>query len=252
MGLRLPGVTLVSVTSVDVERTHSAVVRCANLADFGAVKLLCSSPPKAPDPRVQVVPIPPLDFRGYSRFVFEKLDGHVDTEHCLVVQADGFILDPARWSDEFLGYDYIGAPWPEFLTSNVRGSEVVRLDRNRVGNGGFSLRSKKLLRTTAGIPFDTLRYPIMSEDLLICHYLYDVIGAMGIRFAPPELAARFSIESTLGLYGQALGTVFGFHGKHWLNLGLGREGGAVHKARRNEPCPCGSGRKFKHCHGVAA
>jgi preprotein translocase subunit SecA len=21
-------------------------------------------------------------------------------------------------------------------------------------------------------------------------------------------------------------------------------------ARRNDPCPCGSGRKFKHCHGV--
>jgi uncharacterized protein len=20
-------------------------------------------------------------------------------------------------------------------------------------------------------------------------------------------------------------------------------------ARRNDPCPCGSGRKFKHCHG---
>jgi preprotein translocase subunit SecA len=22
------------------------------------------------------------------------------------------------------------------------------------------------------------------------------------------------------------------------------------KIGRNEPCPCGSGRKFKHCHGV--
>ncbi len=24
---------------------------------------------------------------------------------------------------------------------------------------------------------------------------------------------------------------------------------AVAKAGRNDPCPCGSGRKFKHCHG---
>jgi uncharacterized protein YecA (UPF0149 family) len=24
------------------------------------------------------------------------------------------------------------------------------------------------------------------------------------------------------------------------------------KVGRNEPCPCGSGRKFKHCHGAAA
>jgi preprotein translocase subunit SecA len=24
------------------------------------------------------------------------------------------------------------------------------------------------------------------------------------------------------------------------------------KVGRNEPCPCGSGRKFKHCHGTLA
>jgi preprotein translocase subunit SecA len=24
------------------------------------------------------------------------------------------------------------------------------------------------------------------------------------------------------------------------------------KVGRNEPCPCGSGRKFKHCHGALA
>ncbi|HOU14600.1 MAG TPA: SEC-C metal-binding domain-containing protein [Anaerolineae bacterium] len=23
------------------------------------------------------------------------------------------------------------------------------------------------------------------------------------------------------------------------------------QARRNDPCPCGSGKKFKHCHGRA-
>ena len=25
---------------------------------------------------------------------------------------------------------------------------------------------------------------------------------------------------------------------------------AAPKVGRNEPCPCGSGRKFKHCHGA--
>jgi preprotein translocase subunit SecA len=25
-----------------------------------------------------------------------------------------------------------------------------------------------------------------------------------------------------------------------------------HKAGRNDPCPCGSGKKYKHCHGVGA
>ncbi|WP_366816869.1 SEC-C metal-binding domain-containing protein [Myxococcus xanthus] len=31
---------------------------------------------------------------------------------------------------------------------------------------------------------------------------------------------------------------------------LGGGSGAAHgKVGRNEPCPCGSGRKFKRCHG---
>ncbi len=29
----------------------------------------------------------------------------------------------------------------------------------------------------------------------------------------------------------------------------GKEGGSVPRVGRNEPCPCGSGRKYKHCHG---
>ena len=38
----------------------------------------------------------------------------------------------------------------------------------------------------------------------------------GIRFAPPKLAAQFSIESLDNLYGQDINSVFGFHGKHLM------------------------------------
>ena len=30
----------------------------------------------------------------------------------MVVHADGFIVHPEMWRDEFLDYDYIGSPWP--------------------------------------------------------------------------------------------------------------------------------------------
>jgi uncharacterized protein YecA (UPF0149 family) len=30
----------------------------------------------------------------------------------------------------------------------------------------------------------------------------------------------------------------------------GRDQAAFARAGRNEPCPCGSGKKFKHCHGL--
>lgn len=39
------------------------------------------------------------------------LDSYIETPHVLVVQYDGFILNPDAWTDEFLEYDYVGAPW---------------------------------------------------------------------------------------------------------------------------------------------
>jgi hypothetical protein len=266
--LRLPDVTLLSVTSVNVDQTSAVLLHCAEGIEFGAVKMLCSALPTVSDPRVQYIRIPPIDFLGYSRLMIEALNEYVQTRHCLVVQSDGFVLDPARWHQEFFEYDYIGAPWPEYVAISGPGNRRLRLDKNPVGNGGFSLRSKKLLEVTSRLRFDRVDFPLKSEDLLICHYLYDDMRAAGIRFASPEIAALFSIESPGGLYGQSLDTVFGFHGKHWLgqiyaakpalaNFGTTlREYAKSTQDRstwrdvgRNELCPCGSGKKYKRCHG---
>jgi hypothetical protein len=137
--------------------------------------------------------------------------------------------------------------------------------------------SKKLLEVTSRLRFDHLHFPLRSEDLLVCHYLYDGMRAAGIRFVSQEIAARVSIEDEAALYGQSLDTVFGFHGKHWLAR-VNRAKAASqdtssqsiaspdrvpdHNNRsktifpslwgnvgRNMPCPCGSGKKFKFCHG---
>ena len=217
--VRLPSVTLVTVTSVNIDETHDALLHCAECVKFGAVKMVCSALPAKTDRRVEYIRMPPIDFLGYSRFIIEALNAHIETSHCLLIQSDGFILDAARWRDRFLEYDYIGAPWPEYVGLTLGGR--MRLDKNPVGNGGFSLRSKKLLEVTSSIRFDRLNFPLTSEDLVICHYLYDDMRAAGIRFAPPELAAVFSIESP-GIYGQSLDTVFGFHGKVWLEKARAR------------------------------
>lgn len=283
--LNLSDVTLVGATSIEIEATHAALLHSMRDISFGAVKLLSPVPPAALDPRVEYHPTPAIDLFGYSRLILEDLNAHVETGHCLIVQADGFVIDPARWEDAFLAHDYIGAPWPDSVPT--RGTQRFQFGKNRVGNGGFSLRSKKLLETTAKLRFDDLNFPLKSEDVLICHYLYDEMRAAGIRFAPPELAARFSIESPDGLYGQTFDTVFGFHGKNWLEryrarLGLAAspdaashaaashdaahpdrqshstvEGafvppGGAGQPSRNAPCPCGSGKRFKHCHGRLA
>ncbi|THD71659.1 MAG: hypothetical protein E7813_05095 [Bradyrhizobium sp.] len=212
--LKLPSVTLITVTSVDIEKTNAALLHCCTCAEFGAVKMLCSQPPRLRHPQIQYIAIPSIDFLGYSRFIIEDLNKFVETEHCLIVQADGFIVDPARWQPRFLKFDYIGAPWPEYVGLNGPGHQRFRFGKNRVGNGGFSLRSKKLLEATAQIRFDQLNLPIKSEDIVICHYYFADLRSAGIRFAPSTLAARFSIEIATG--NATLNSVFGFHGKHWL------------------------------------
>ena len=94
---------------------------------------------------------------------------------------------------------------------------ILNVEKNPVGNGGFSLRSRKLVTTTSKINYDSLNFPLMSEDIIICHYLYQEMIDKGIRFAPAELAAKFSMENINNLYGQNLDSVFGFHGKHLRN-----------------------------------
>ena len=215
--LYLPNITLLAVSSVDVEATDLALRISSNDIIFGAIKFLTSEEWVATDPKIEVIPIPKINFEGYSKFILEELVHHVETDFCLVVQADGFVLNASRWNPIFLDYDYIGAPWPLNLTLQP-GDVPLDVSRNCVGNGGFSLRSKYLLRETSKIAYDELPFPSKSEDFVIGHYLYDQMLAAGIKFPRPELAAQFSIESPTAAYGQNPKTSFGFHGKALRDL----------------------------------
>jgi hypothetical protein len=210
--ISLPNVTLVAASSVDLEATELALRISSYEIEFGAIKFLCSEPFSVSEPKIKIETIPRMDLVGYSKFILNDLHHYVDTDYCLVVQSDGFVLNASSWDPKFLSYDYIGAPWPQKLFLQPWNLEL-NMQKNCVGNGGFSLRSKKLLIETAKIDFNSLTFPTQSEDLIICHYLYDHFINIGIRFPDPEIAARFSIESQDAVYGQNPMTVFGFHGK---------------------------------------
>ena len=210
--ISLPNITLVAATSVDLEATELALRISSHEIEFGAIKFFCSEPFIASEPKIKIEAIPRMDLVGYSKFILNDLHHYVDTDYCLVVQSDGFVLNASSWDPKFLSYDYIGAPWPQKLFLQPWNLEL-NMQKNCVGNGGFSLRSKKLLIETAKIDFNSLTFPTQSEDLIICHYLYDHFINIGIRFPDPEIAARFSIESQDAVYGQNPMTVFGFHGK---------------------------------------
>lgn len=214
--LSLDQVTLVSVTSVDLPATELAMMISMHDIQFGEVKLLTSEEFFPQDSKIEVVKIPKIDINGYSKFILCTLHKYINTEFCLVVQADGFVINANRWNDNFFNFDYIGAPWPEVLYFVGTNQKIIM--KNRVGNGGFSLRSKKLLLATKSIDFDNLKYTTRSEDMIICHYLYDEMVSKGIKFPSPEIAAQFSVESENASYGQNPSTSFGFHGKQLRDL----------------------------------
>ena len=211
--LKLPDITLLSATSTEMDQAQISMKISLQNIEFGAAKLLCTSPPKQKYPDIEYVSILPLNsVDDYNEIIFQDLHKYFETSHCLIVQSDSFVVNSSLWKEEFLQFDYIGAPWSNKIQINP--NLVLHLEKNTVGNGGFSLRSHKLAKTTAKIDFNSLKFPLKSEDIIICHYLYKEMLNNGIRFAPPELAAKFSMENVNHLYGQDVNSVFGFHGKH--------------------------------------
>ena len=214
---KLPDVTLLAITSTEMDEAQISMRISLHNIKFAKSRLLCSSPPKKKYPDIEYVSIEPLkSVDMYNRIVFQDLHKYFETSHCLIVQADSFVVNSDLWKDEFLKYDYIGGPWPNKI--EVKPDLILNLEKNPVGNGGFSLRSRKLVETTSKINFQSLNFPMKAEDVVICHYLYQKMIDNGIRFAPPKLAAQFSMENIENLYGQNVNSVFGFHGKHMRNF----------------------------------
>lgn len=208
----LPNVTLLGIDCVNVERLQAALDVCQKDIDFGAVKLLTS----LPTDDARLVKIPHIaSIEAYSRFCAVDLKDHVDTEHVLLVQYDGFILNPNSWTDEFLEYDYIGAPWlvADWSVRDYAFPESL-LGTMVVGNGGFSLRSKKFLEVSAKLVLAGEIPKIHPEDVSLCIWHKDLLEREGIKIAPPELAGRFSIEGDDQVYDKQ----FGFHGMSWTDI----------------------------------
>ena len=211
--LSLPNVTLLAATSVEIDMSQLALRISLRNIKFGAVKLLSSMQPNKKYTDIEYVPIPVMNnIADYNRMIIENLHKYFQTSHCLLVQPDSFVVDSDLWKNEFLQFDYIGAPWSEKL--QINSNLILDMKKNCVGNGGFSLRSRKLVETTSKINFDSLKFPFKNEDIIICHYLYEQMLNNGISFATPEIAAKFSMENENHLYGQDVSNVFGFHGKH--------------------------------------
>jgi len=211
--MHLSDVTLASVAGVHVDAAQAALQRSMEGLEFAHVMLIASTPPAKRDPRIELIGVPPMSLRGYNLFMLQQFHYYVKTSHALTVHPDGFVVNPELWDPAWLGFDYLGAPWPKKIRV---GSHVIPLADNRVGNSGFALRSHRLLELTSRSDLAKLGFPFMLDDLLTCFAMYEDLLEFGIKFADIETAARFSIESPAASFGHTLADTFGFHGKHYL------------------------------------
>ena len=215
MKKKLAGVTLLGIDCLNIERLIQVAEICLKDFEFEKVKLLTS----LPSDNKYIVKINPINSTAeYSKFALEELDEYVDTPYVLIIQYDGFILNPQAWTDEFLKYDYIGAPWKvaDWAVNNFDFPKEL-LGQYVVGNGGFNLRSKKLISICAKLTKEGQMTRLHPEDVALSVYYRKLLEDSGILFAPVDLAKEFSYEAEDDQSDMWNGQ-FGFHGLRWTDI----------------------------------
>ena len=161
---------------------------------------LAKSAARYPWVEVQVEPsLVPGDINTLSRDCISKLGERFSTPYVLTIQDDGFPLRDGLEEFVDLGYDYIGAPFVRWITP----ADFYPY-RYNVGNGGFSLRSRKLCLEVGRVYRKWFsRWPFFRgffcDDVFYSRFLRCFWPGYNrrFRFAPPEVAGRFSIEHNL-------------------------------------------------------
>lgn len=191
--LQLPNVTLAAMTSVNVRATIKALQYSMRGIDFGEVTLITHRKPAFLPKEITYQHIDRLDdINKFNYDMVYELYRYVHKDYCLTVHADGFIVNPEMWRDEFLDYDYIGSPWPlpkdDFSYRDIHG-EIIR-----VGNS-VGIRSKRLLEfpVKEKIPFEA-DHGFFNEDGFICVKNRHLFTAAGMTYAPLEVAVYFGHE----------------------------------------------------------
>ncbi len=132
----------------------------------------------------------------YNELVLAEAWKHVETNFVQIIQWDGHVINPNAFRQQFLEVDYIGAVWPHHK-------------KRRVGNGGFSLRSRKLMKAVDGLLSDVPDWRTIPEDELICRILGERLeNEHGLTFAKGILAQKYSVEWNF----EDNVVPFGFHG----------------------------------------
>jgi hypothetical protein len=221
---KLLNLDLISINCVDPYQSAAAINYCQKYFEFGKSILVTHQDVDVYDIELHI--IDKLDWYQYNDHVLNLIE-HTDNDYVMLIQDDGHPINPELWDDEYLEYDYIGAPWPSeeswISLQHKDQQDYIRKNfpKNRVGNGGFCIRSRKFLK------FSTQYGSCngLGEDSFLCTRKYEEAIEYGIKFAPFELSSKFSYENPCIEFGTSWSQQmvfdrkkhFGWHGKNFLN-----------------------------------
>jgi hypothetical protein len=197
--LKLHNVELINLSIVNAELGVKALRHSSKNIEFGRKVIYTHYRPENLTDDIEFVKIKELTPSTIDSFAIKILPTYQKCDYMISLHTDGFIINPLMWKEEFLEYDYIGAPWPDFHWNKI----------NRVGNGGFVMKSKKFTQLESQINYIT-----GGNDWLVTNYYYDSFIESGCKYSPIELAACFSLELPIPEVPYDLTKSFGFHGRY--------------------------------------
>jgi len=198
--LKLKNVTLVAVTSVHIDSHVKALEYSSKDVEFGEVKILSDIIPKnlpnyIKHEKIDKLSHPIGEGRGggkdqWNYFMVYKLGSYINTDYAIIIHHDGFVVNACSWKDEFLEYDYIGAPW--FLPTDNFSYRDVNNKIIRVGNS-VGLRSKRLMDLPSKIDMEWKPFHgYWNEDGFISVNNRHIFMEHGMNFADLDVAKSFS------------------------------------------------------------
>lgn len=188
MKLSLPNVTLCTIDTVCHDLCALAIKECLDKVDFGDAKIF--SDKKICEDTVLINGF--SNTKELERFSHYKMPSFIKTDFVLMIQWDSWVLDTGMWNNDYLAYDYIGAPW-------WRDGEL------NVGNSGFCLTSIELMNYLIDHEDE---FPVIHPyDETLCRKYQPRLPQF--KWAPQGLAQDFSFERTRPAIDSRH---FGFHG----------------------------------------
>lgn len=177
--LKLPNVTLIALTDYKLEEHKTVADKVSESIEFGDVKIIY-------DRAIN------HDVNNWNRKIVYELWKSVDTDFAFLFHADGYPIHPDVWRDDFLNWDYIGAPWPLPIDDYSYRDPSGTIQR--VGNS-VGIRSKRLLELPSKLNMEWKSYfGNTNEDGFISVHNRHIFEEHGCTFAPLEIAKYFSKE----------------------------------------------------------